>query len=124
MVFYSFFAFLALWPYTCLDGFRKHLRALFFSQPIPGRTYRVLPGAVSAVFTGVCVANHDCGGRYSENSRSCRLRCLETIKMGQGSESPPISSMACPIFGAGVENRESGKQTPGMPGDGAAGTRP
>jgi len=30
MVFYAFFAFLALWPYTCLDGFQKHLQRYFF----------------------------------------------------------------------------------------------
>ena len=30
MVFCSFFAFFALWSYTCLDGFRKHLQRYFF----------------------------------------------------------------------------------------------
>ena len=30
MVFCSFFAFLALWSYICLDGFRKHLQRYFF----------------------------------------------------------------------------------------------
>jgi len=30
MVFYSFFAFLALWSYTSFDGFQKHLQRYFF----------------------------------------------------------------------------------------------